>query len=125
MSKELVDSYFNKRQELFDYFGYVENWKAIPVEDRTEYYWFLIGVEANDSVLFADKPEDLEDEGSENYYSDQIYSQRFLNKWVYRTKDFTMVCSDPCTDGNKFLSIFDNSKEVKPLVSYERKKENE
>lgn len=46
-------------------------------------------------------------------YSNEIYTQRFLPKWVYRGKDYTMICVDTHTDGNKFLQIFDNSKEIR------------
>lgn len=47
-----------------------------------------------------------------NIYECQIYTQRFLPKWVYRADELTMICVDTQTDGNKFLMIFDNAKEV-------------
>jgi hypothetical protein len=52
-------------------------------------------------------------------YSAVIYRQRFLPKWVYRKDDFTMICADTQTDGNKYLMIFDNQKECKGLEEYE------
>ena len=45
-----------------------------------------------------------------NFYTEEIYKQRFLPKWVYLGKDFTMICCDTQVDGNKFLRVFDNAK---------------
>ena len=105
-----IDDYFALQAEIFDYFGYVEDWRAIPLADARDSYWYLTGEGAGDEVLFADNEEDLHnDEG--NNYSAEIYTQRFLPKWVYRGKEFTMVCVDTHTDGNKFLMVFDNEKE--------------
>jgi hypothetical protein len=114
---QLLNDYLQKQKELFDYFGYVENWKVIPVNDATLYYWKLSGESFgnkgySDEVLFADTLEELESQDG-NFYSNEIYTQRFLPKWVYRGADYTMVVVDTHTDGNKFLQIFDNSKEVK------------
>jgi hypothetical protein len=113
---KLLNDYFRLRLELFDYFGYVENWKAIPVDDATMYYWKLSGESFGDEgysneVLFADTLEELESQDG-NFYSNEIYTQRHLPKWVYRGADYTMVVVDTHVDGNKFLQIFDNSKEV-------------
>ena len=56
---------------------------------------------------FAKEENNLFDDG----YSDEIYTQQSLKKWVYRADDYTMVCVDTHTDGNQFLRIFDNAKE--------------
>lgn len=106
---DILDRYNEAKKELFEYFGYVEDWRVIPVEDSREVFWRLDG-EGPGEVYFAATEEELESEDGE-YYSDEIYMQRFLTKWVYRGKDYTMVCVDTHTDGNKFLRIFDNSKE--------------
>lgn len=108
---KLLNDYLQKQQELFEYFGYVENWKAIPVDNATMYYWQLNGEGAGGEVLFADTVEELES-GDGNSYSNEIYTQRHLEKWVYRGADYTMIVVDTHTDGNKFLQIFDNSKEI-------------
>lgn len=105
-----LDKYFSLQKEIHDYFGYVEDWRVIPLEDSTNYYWRLYG-EGPEEVRFAVTEKKLEDPRG-NYYEDEIYTQRFLPKWVYRGKDYTMVVVDTHTDGNKFLRIFDNSKEV-------------
>jgi hypothetical protein len=114
---QLLNEYNQKRQELFDYFGYVENWGASPIDDATMYYWHLSGESFGDEgyaneVLFADTLEKLKSQDG-NFYSNEIYTHRHLPKWVYRGADYTMVVVDTHTDGNKFLQIFDNSKEVK------------
>lgn len=104
---KLLKKYLSAKQELFDYFGYVEDWKVIPIDDATQYYWKI----EYESVLFADTVEELES-GEGNTYSNSIYHQRFLPKTVYRGEDYTMIVVDTHTDGNKFLQIFDNSKEL-------------
>jgi hypothetical protein len=107
---QLLKDYFAIQQQLFDYFGYVEDWVSIPVDDATDYIWFLSGETYGDHVRFA---KTLADFATGEYYENSIYTQRFLPKWVYRGEDYTMICVDTHTDGNKFLQIFDNSKELK------------
>jgi hypothetical protein len=108
---QLLNDYLQKQKELFDYFGYVENWRVFPVDDATTYYWRLTGEGHGDEVLFADTLEELNDEAG-NFYSNEIYTQRHLEKWVYRGADYTMIVVDTHVDGNKFLQIFDNAKEI-------------
>lgn len=110
---KLLNDYNRTRQELFDYFGYVEDWVVIPIDDQTHQYWQLTGEGRGDVVRFAETLNKLQDEAAGQYYENEIYTQRFLPKWVYRGADYTMVVVDTHTDGNKFLQIFDNSKEVK------------
>lgn len=106
---ELLDNYLSLQEELFKYFGYVEDWVAIPVDDARKYYWHLEGEGMGDCVCFADTEKELENEDG-NYYSNEIYTQCFLKKWVYEGDKYTMICVDTHVDGNKFLQIFDNSK---------------
>lgn len=106
---ELLKEYFRIQKQIYDYFGYVEDWVAIPIDDSTMYYWFIEGDEKYGSVVFANEMKDFI---SDEYYSNEIYRQRFLPKWVYRSNDYTMICVDTHIDGNKFLQIFDNKKEI-------------
>ena len=106
---KLLDEYFRLQKEVHDYFGYVENWRVIPLDDQTDMYWRLNG-EGPGTVTYANSPEELESEEG-NCYEDEIYTQRFLTKWVYRGKDYTLVCCDPHTDMNTFLRVFENTKE--------------
>jgi hypothetical protein len=114
MSKELIDQYFDLEGKVHEYFGYKEDWRAIPMDDARDYFWCLDG-EGPGRIAYAETEEKLR-EGLEtesgDYYQDDIYTQRFLPKWVYRGPDYTMIACDPHVDGNKFLRIFSNANEV-------------
>ena len=105
---KVIDEYLRLQKEIFEYFGYTEDWVKIPIDDARELYWRIIGSETNGSVQFS-SDKTFQDENQ--LYENEIYTQRFLSQWVYRGKDFTMICVDTHTDGNRFLQIFDNSKE--------------
>ncbi len=75
---ELLDKYNALREEVFAYFGYVEDWAVIPLDDAREYFWKLDG-EGPGTVKFADTEEELESESGQ-YYENVIYTQRFLSK---------------------------------------------
>jgi len=109
---EQLKKYFELQKEIYDYFGYVEDWVVIPLEDHTDCHWMIVGDERTGTCVFSHKQfdEDLISAGKE-IYSGPIYTQRFLPTWVYRADDYTMVSVDTMTDGNKFLMVFDNSKE--------------
>lgn len=108
---KLLTEYNEKRQELFDYFGYVEDWAIIPIDDATKYIWQLNGEGYGGEVRFANTIEALQD-GAGYDYSNDIYTQRFLPKWVYHGTDYTMIVVDTHTDGNKLLQIFTNANEI-------------
>lgn len=109
---KLLNNFFKIQNEIFDYFGYREDWVAIPLDDGTSYFWQLDQSEdGSGSVKFAENLETLNSDGA--FYRHDIYTQRFLPKWVYRGEAYTMICVDTRVDGNKFLQIFDNSKEIK------------
>jgi len=112
-TKQIIDQFFELQEAVHKAFGYTEDWVVIPLEDSREMYWRLnaAGDDTSGDVLFAESIEELDD--GEVYYQNDIYTQRFLSKYVYRTEEFTMICVDTHTDGNKFLQIFDNTKEVK------------
>jgi len=108
---QLLDQYFEIQEKIFEFFGYVEDWRVIPLDDCRDKYWRIDGETHGCTVTYADSIVELETEEG-NCYQDDIYTQRHLPKWVYRADRFTMICCDPQTDGNKFLRVFDNSKEV-------------
>jgi hypothetical protein len=104
--------YFELQKEIFEYFGYTEDWKKIPLSDDREYWWYLVqNKDGSGYVIFAKKKEDATNNTGE-YFRNEIYTQRFLPKYVYRGKDFTMIACDTRTDDNKLLGIFDNAKEI-------------
>ena len=103
---ELLDKYLDLQKQLFDYFGYVEDWCVFPVDDARDYYWHLTGEGCGDRVEFA-----KHEFTRESWLSHELYTQRFLPKWVYRGAEYTMILVNTHTDGNKLLQIFDNAKE--------------
>lgn len=105
---ELLTKHQKLRQEIFDYFGYVEDWRILPINDTREYYWVLDG-DGPGCVRFAETEEQLLSDG--DYYENIIYTQRHLPRWVYRGEDYTMIVADTETDGNKLLQIFTNANE--------------
>lgn len=107
---KLLDQYFEIQKQLFAYFGYVEDWRILPLDDATTYYWTLSGESYGDSVTYAETEEELLSETG-NYYTNEIYTQRHLSKWVYRGKDYTMIAVDTNCDGNKLLQVFLNERE--------------
>lgn len=107
---EVLTEYFNLQKKIYEYFGYEEDWKIIPVSDCREYYWCI---SHEGTVKFANNKLNIFKFHEEDGYEELIYKSSFLPKCVYIGKDFTMIIIDTRTDGNKFLSIFDNAKEVK------------
>lgn len=107
---QLLTEYFEIQGRIFEYFGYQENWRVIPIDDARMYFWRVN--EQTDEVKYARTEEELKTQTG-FYYVNEIYRQRFLDKWVYRGAEYTMIAVDTHTDGNKFLQVFDNSKERK------------
>jgi hypothetical protein len=112
---KLLEVYFELQQKIYDFFGYVEDWVVIPLEDSTNHYWSLQeDGDGGGRVRFAETVEVLRSTDG-HFYENEVYTQRFLPKWIYRADGYTMICVDTHTDGNKFLQVFDNSKEIKDL----------
>lgn len=108
----LMTIYFSSKRKIHEYFGYVSDWKEIPLDGMTDEYWFVIeGEDGSGQVVWAPEPftEELITAGAK-IYSGSIYTQCFLPKYVYPGKDYTMISVDTHTDGNKLLMVFDNAK---------------
>jgi hypothetical protein len=105
-----LDEYLELQKKIFSYFGYVEDWRVLPLNDCRECYWYLTGEGPGDRVCFAETEEELTAQDG-NYFEAEIYTQRHLPKWVYRGADYTLVVVDTHADGNQLLSVFANSKE--------------
>lgn len=116
---QLLKEYFELQAQIFAHFGYVEDWAIIPLADFTEVYWFIDptspdwGEAAGGIVTYFKELPTVENIDAVDSYSAEIYTQRHLPKWVYRADGFTMIVIDTRTDGNKFLAVFDNAKEIK------------
>ena len=112
----LLDDYFALQEKVHGFFGYVEDWRVLPLEDRREMYWMLREWQGGGgTVRYAETEDQLSEEleYDEDYYEDEIYTQRHLPKWVYRAEGYTMICVDTHTDGNQLLAVYDNTKELK------------
>lgn len=104
---KLLDDYFDMQSKLYKYFGYEEDWHVYPLDDRTEYFWFIS--EDNSAVYYAEKVEDFVwEEGK--YFEDDIIANK-----IYPGKDYTAMLVDTHADGNMFLAIFkDEFKVARP-----------
>jgi hypothetical protein len=110
---EALDEYLDLESAIFEYFGYVEGWRRFPIEDSREYFWKIVGGEEhNGCVRYSEERQYLMYENNKEYSEDAIYTIRSLEKWVYRTGNFTMILTHSYMDGNKFLRIFDSNKET-------------
>lgn len=107
---DTIEQYFKLLQEVYDYFDFTEDYVIYPFEDRSNYIWFID--ELSGVVTYS---KDIDSFKSGDCYSDEIYHQRFYNKWVYKGKNYTMIFVDTHTDGNKFFSVFKNNKEIEPI----------
>lgn len=108
---KLLDNYNEVLDELYNYFGFEEDWTVYPIDDRRKYWWELDSSE----VRFYDSKEAYEQQDDGHTYADEILNHRFYPKAVYEGLEFTMIMVDTHTDGNKFLAIYDNSKQVNKL----------
>lgn len=103
---KLLDDYLSLQQQIYSYFGYQEQFRVFPIDDKRDMYWWTDYRE----ISYAKSNQDFK---SGNYYCDEIYNQHHLPKWVYHGSEYTMFVVDTHVDGNKFLSIYDNQKELK------------
>lgn len=109
--QKIIDQYFELEKLIHSHVNYKEDWVKFPLNDVREYFWKI----SNNTVRYAEDPSLLPDDttDSEDYYEDEIYKQRFLPQWIYRGEEITLILVDTKTDGNKFLNIYDNQKEIK------------
>jgi hypothetical protein len=113
------DQFWSLRKWLHEYFGYNEDWVTIPMSDERDKWWFIRGAEddtgrGGEVVMQYQPDEDFDPKLVEDGQCVcwNIYTQRFLPKWIYRGAEYTMVCCATGVDGNKYLGIFSNDQEV-------------
>lgn len=110
--KNLLRSYVELEQKIHDYFGYVEDWRCIPLRDQTDDYWMLLEKgDGSGTVVWSHEPftEESVIQGR-TIYNAVIYTQRHLPRWVYHANGYTMISIDTRQDRNEFLAVFDDSK---------------
>lgn len=114
---QIIESYFKSLKRLETMFKYTEDWSIFPWADYREYYWFIEkGREIkhlwyngyDGKMIFWNSIEEVDQENI--WYEHDIYTQRHLPKWVYESKEYTMVLVDTKSDGNKLLAVLDNKK---------------
>lgn len=107
---KLIESYQKALQDIYNHVNFTEDWVVYPIDDCTEYYWNTDNITVN----YATSEKELKNKTG-NYYEDDVYKQRFYEKWIYEGKEITMIFCDPHVDGMKWFRIFDNAKRI--LVS--------
>jgi hypothetical protein len=103
----LMSKYNDSLELLYKHVGFTTDWVVYPVDDCTDTFWST----NEKTVKYAKNIIDFNSDG--NYYEDEIYTQRFYKKHVYRGKNYTMIFCDPHVDGMRYFRIFDNKKEQK------------
>jgi hypothetical protein len=114
--EKLIDEHLTLLGKIHDYFGYKESWSVYPLSDEREFFWYMD--EDEDQIHFSNSKDNLQliidndfdyeiaDADRNDYYTDEVIE-------VYRAPDYTLVVVDTHTDGNKFLAIYRNIKELK------------
>lgn len=103
-----LDAYNEALEEIYNYFGFKEDWAVFPIDDNREMFWRII----NEHTVRFSKTKELLDDEEGDVYENEILHHRFYPKAIYEGPEYTMIMVDTHTDGNKFLQIFDNSKRV-------------
>lgn len=104
----LLKNYNKALKDIYDHVGFVEDWVVYPIEDSTDYIYNY----NNDEVWYIDKKHFYSGNINDNLYSNEIYEQRFYNKWIYVGEEYTLMIVDTRVDGNKFFQIFKNCNRV-------------
>ncbi len=104
-----LTTHFDLLGAIFKEFGYEESWCVYPIIDSRECLWAILGSDTDGEVKYADTQEEWDSDG--DYFVDEIYTQRFLEKWVYRAKSHTLILVYTSVDGNCFLRVFANKNE--------------
>ena len=97
--KNLIDNYFKLQDEIFKHCGYQEGWKIYPIVDYREYFWTI-----DDEDLITSNENDFSDDG--NCYCDEIIGN------IFKGEKYTLILVDTHVDGNSYLALLNNLKEV-------------
>ncbi len=118
-----IDEYFKLQQEIYNLFGYKEEWRVYPLDDRRDVWWSIQG----NTVWWSKKKENHQQLIDQEYDYDgipdsDVYSGDIRGNWrldpynlqIYQDADkkLSMIIIDTNTDFNVFLTIFDNDKRL-------------
>ena len=104
---ELLTKHEQIYDEVFTYFGYKGNWRELLIADKTDVFWYIS--ENAEEVRYSYQPLIPEDRHNTDY---SAYIMQNLCYNICRGNDYTMIAIDTECDGNCFLAIFDNTKEL-------------
>lgn len=133
--RKLLNKYNASVKSIHRFFGYEGDWKVYPIEDNTDYYWFINhgrvcfyqNMEQYDKILkeYTDILENSEDEFGEKQEFELSELSGYFENWVvyvdgkeriFEKDKYTAIIVDTQTDGNEFFSIWDNSKKIIPPI---------
>lgn len=105
---KLLDKYLSLEKEILNYFG-CKYEVSLAIEDQRNQYWFTDG----DTVWHGQHPftKDQADVGNVDDASEIFHNKYDPSPSVFVKNDYTMFIF--CCDGDNFLSIFDNKKQLK------------
>ena len=105
MIMELLDNYLDIQKKIYEHFGYSDDRGLLPISDLRQYFWRLM-LDIN-HIRFSENTEALIGEYTVFYdYYDEV------DDVIYKTEEHTMILINPDYEGEKFLMIFDNKKEI-------------
>ena len=108
----VAEKFFEAQEALFKHVGFIPDWVEYAIDDHTEKVWqTYLDPKGGGYVKSADSVIQFHSDG--DYYQDEIYTQRFYNKWVYEGKDVTMIFCNPGTDGINWFKVFNNGLRIK------------
>lgn len=103
---EMLDQYFKLQGLIYAECGYTEGCLEFALADETDKFWRVGDYE----VLYAETAADLVDDESEMRWVEDAYLD--AGGWIFRGKKHTMVRIKSCMEGNQYLLVLDNEKEV-------------
>ena len=104
----LLRRYNKVKQEIHDYFNYVESFDKIPIDDYTEFYYKYD--KFNNKIFYSDKPENKDKEHYDYDFSDEVIDYYEGDDYImFLIKNFNF---------EKYLNIFDKTKNIETIDEY-------
>lgn len=100
---DIIKNYVEAEQAILDHVGIKKDWVVYPFSFSLGVPWSTNG----EQVKYADSLEQFNSDG--DYYLDDIYTQRFYKKHVWRGEKYTLIFCHPHVDGMIWWGIFENS----------------
>jgi hypothetical protein len=118
MGNEIINSYFESKEIIYDMFKYEENEQSC-IEDYRDNYWMLIDDDSKVGKLIIGCDRPVVESGNSFHWA-----YNYLHFNIYKTQDHTMVkintkhdiCGNENKNGGSFLFIFSNHLECKDAV---------